>query len=252
MKNQFLIFTIFILSNIFLCSAGDPLRYLDNNEETVLKEERSVNEPINDPYKLYGPRLLEGDGTDVAFEEVEKVKVKLMHKENDLEKIWKSIDDTEKVEAKPYHQTSKESAVEYEDVQKVAIKPMTLIGNRNLDEIADVEKVPIKPMHQINNSNVTLPVISNCYEEDPPTICVSKPNCCHVSSYYSTYLYRGCIDVMTPTNYQSFCSKFVELNRADGYTASACSCMNYIHNVSSSSFLTTCFNLVLLIMILSF
>ena len=80
------------------------------------------------------------------------------------------------------------------------------------------------------NSNVA----PNCYEGDSPSICITKPTCCHVTNQYGSYTYSACVDARSNLNFFQFCKIFYDMNAQEGFYSNGCICYgNFVYTNSS-------------------
>jgi hypothetical protein len=74
----------------------------------------------------------------------------------------------------------------------------------------------------------------NCFEGDSPSICITKPTCCHVTNQYGSYIYSACVDARSSLNFFQFCKNFYDMNAREGFYSNECICYgNFVYTSSS-------------------
>lgn len=68
---------------------------------------------------------------------------------------------------------------------------------------------------------------SNCVEEDTASACITKPNCCFISTGYYSYDLTACVDILDESNQRAFCSNLQSETDRMGYYVTSCLCKDF-------------------------
>ena len=90
---------------------------------------------------------------------------------------------------------------------------------------------------------------NNCYESDPFNICVTKPNCCHVTNSYGSFTYSACVDAKSRNLFSQFCVNFFEINAKQGFYSQECRCYGDFNYVISAKYIENSFSIIIMIFV---